>query len=83
MCWTLRTTSGGNPIGITGLAVMSPSGWRTWAHHLPQHHGPVRPRRWLVRRVVADELPAVLVALKPLDDRPVLGAHHEDVTERR
>ena len=23
MCWTLRTTSGGNPIGITGLAVMS------------------------------------------------------------
>ena len=23
MCWTLRTTSGGTPIGITGLAVMS------------------------------------------------------------
>ena len=31
MCWTLRTTSGGNPIGITGLAVMSRNGWRTWA----------------------------------------------------
>ena len=31
MCWTLRTTSGGNPIGITGLAVMSRRGWRTWA----------------------------------------------------
>ena len=31
MCWTLRTTSGGNPIGITGLAVMSRCGWRTWA----------------------------------------------------
>ena len=30
MCWTLRTTSGGNPIGITGLAVMSRRGWRTW-----------------------------------------------------
>ena len=30
MCWTLRTTSGGNPIGITGLAVMSRSGRRTW-----------------------------------------------------
>ena len=31
MCWTLRTTSGGTPIGITGLAVMSRRGWRTWA----------------------------------------------------
>ena len=31
MCWTLRTTSGGTPIGITGLAVMSRNGWRTWA----------------------------------------------------
>ena len=31
MCWTLRTTSGGNPLGITGLAVMSRRGWRTWA----------------------------------------------------
>ena len=24
MCWTLRTTSGGNPLGITGLAVNEP-----------------------------------------------------------
>ena len=36
-------------------------------------------RRRLIRRVVAHQLPAVLVALQPLDDGAVFGAYREDL----
>ena len=76
MCWTLRTTSGGNPIGITGLAVMSRRGWRTWARG-------VRPvvistTSWSGRHWELDQVPAV----GDLTDIVQLGTgHHVSVGE--